>query len=557
MGGCGAAVSPGRRRSFCGVHYPGTSFITQVQPLLAAVQGAFLAQLAAWLLYGELLPSPPGAEEDFFVCCGDGGDADDADSDSDAAPHKVGCRADGGGSGGGGSGGGGGGGGRDEGYGVWWSYRLRVACKPRLLSVRTAEASLFVGKVVRVLSPLVERDATSAVGGAAAAGGSAGAAVAVGAAVTSSLSSLAVGRCGAVAGGEGAEEAEPPAARQLQWRLRELATELHELQAALPLDAAGARRLESTLDLLQHDASSLLWRHLGSGCGLRGLLRALKDYFLLGRGEVWHALVLHPLTMPRTLTMLHPLIRCGTRWSRSCALTSTRRHRRSSTCRRRCSTPPPACRPTPTSLSCGCGCDHPRPTTAPAPAPQSPPMAPAPAPVLPRPAARSPTMRGVGCHCSWRWRDLSCCCSTLATRGGATRTLPCENAIQDATQRTTQRTTHRTMQRTTHRTMQRTTHRNRYDELFGFLWLVKRVQTELQAVWASQTTTGAMSPPRRAALMPLWQLRAHMSFLVDNLQYYLQARHPRHPLHALHPLHPLRALRTLHTLHTHRMHRFM
>lgn len=62
----------------------------------------------------------------------------------------------------------------------------------------------------------------------------------------------------------------------------------------------------------------------------------------------------------------------------------------------------------------------------------------------------------------------------------------------------------------------------RYDELFGFLWGVKRVQTELQAVWASQTTTGAMPPARRAALMPLWRLRAHMSFLVDNLQYYLQ-----------------------------------
>ena len=51
---------------------------------------------------------------------------------------------------------------------------------------------------------------------------------------------------------------------------------------------------------------------------------------------------------------------------------------------------------------------------------------------------------------------------------------------------------------------------------------MKRVQTELQAVWASQTTTGAMPPARRAALMPLWRLRAHMSFLVDNLQYYLQ-----------------------------------
>ena len=32
------------------------------------------------------------------------------------------------------------------------------------------------------------------------------------------------------------------------------------------------------------------WRHLVSECNLRGLLGALKDYFLLGRGEVRHAL---------------------------------------------------------------------------------------------------------------------------------------------------------------------------------------------------------------------------------------------------------------------------
>ena len=254
-----------------------------MRPLLAAVQGAFLAQLAAWLLYGELLP---GAEE-FFVCRSDDGDADAADADAAAYP-EAGCREDGG------SGGSGGGG---ESYGAWWSYTLRVACKPRLLSVRTAEASLFVGKVVRVLSPLAERDPASAAGEAA----NTGLAGVPGADITEAQATrYGVG----VARGEGVEEAkeaegaEPPAARQLQWRLRELATELHALQAALPLDAAGARVLESTLDGLQRQASSLLWRHLVTECNLRGLLRALKDYFLLGRGEVRHALALHPLVVP-------------------------------------------------------------------------------------------------------------------------------------------------------------------------------------------------------------------------------------------------------------------
>ena len=385
-----------------------------MRPLLAAVQGAFLAQLAAWLLYGELLP---GAEE-FFVCRSDDGDADAADSDAAAYP-EAGCRADGG------SGDSGGGG---ESYGAWWSYTLRVACKPRLLSVRTAEASLFVGKVVRVLSPLAGRDPASAAG-AAAASGLAGV---PGADITRAR---ATGRGGGVAGGEGAEEAEeaeeaePPAAQQLQRRLRELATELHELQAALPLDAAGARALEGTLDGLQRQASSLLWRHLITECNLRGLLRALKDYFLLGRGEVRRALALlplavpRPLTTPQPLTMLHSLTRCGTRWWQSCALTWTRRRRRTSTCRRPCSTPPPACRPTPTSRSCGCGYDHPPLTAAPLPPPSLPPP-PAPALVLPRSPARASTMRGVDSRYSWRWRGRSCCYSTPATRGGAATPLP-------------------------------------------------------------------------------------------------------------------------------------
>ena len=252
-----------------------------MRPLLAAVQGAFLAQLAAWLLYGELLPDA----EEFFVCRSDDGDADAAESDDTAASPEAGYQSDGGGGGGG------------EGYGAWWSYTLRVACKPRLLSVRTAEASLFVGKVVRVLSPLAERDPASAAGEAA----NTGLAGVPGADITEAQATrYGVG----VARGEGVEEAkeaegaEPPAARQLQWRLRELATELHALQAALPLDAAGARVLESTLDGLQRQASSLLWRHLVTECNLRGLLRALKDYFLLGRGEVQHALALHPLVVP-------------------------------------------------------------------------------------------------------------------------------------------------------------------------------------------------------------------------------------------------------------------
>jgi gamma-tubulin complex component 4 len=60
-----------------------------------------------------------------------------------------------------------------------------------------------------------------------------------------------------------------------------------------------------------------------------------------------------------------------------------------------------------------------------------------------------------------------------------------------------------------------------YSELFSFLFTVKRVQMELHGAWASQMER-ARPDEQRARLLPVWRLRAHMAFLIDNLQYYLQ-----------------------------------
>lgn len=68
----------------------------------------------------------------------------------------------------------------------------------------------------------------------------------------------------------------------------------------------------------------------------------------------------------------------------------------------------------------------------------------------------------------------------------------------------------------------------RYNELFSFLLVVKRVQMELHAAWNAQTQFGRLPASERAVLMPLWRLRAHMAFLVDNLQYYLQVNQLPH-----------------------------
>ena len=62
----------------------------------------------------------------------------------------------------------------------------------------------------------------------------------------------------------------------------------------------------------------------------------------------------------------------------------------------------------------------------------------------------------------------------------------------------------------------------RYSEIFSFLLLVKRVQMDLHAAWCNQKESAVLTPETRSLRLPLWRLRAHMGFFVDNLQYYLQ-----------------------------------
>ncbi|KNC56339.1 tubulin [Thecamonas trahens ATCC 50062] len=64
-----------------------------------------------------------------------------------------------------------------------------------------------------------------------------------------------------------------------------------------------------------------------------------------------------------------------------------------------------------------------------------------------------------------------------------------------------------------------------YGQLFSFLLAVKRVQLALQGAWMPQMRhknmarlIGSSAPVQR-----VWMTRARMAFLIDNLQYYLQA----------------------------------
>ena len=58
----------------------------------------------------------------------------------------------------------------------------------------------------------------------------------------------------------------------------------------------------------------------------------------------------------------------------------------------------------------------------------------------------------------------------------------------------------------------------RYNALFGFLINVRQAQVTLQRCWAQQMVHKGSE--HRFTLV--WQLRSHMAFFIDNIQYYIQ-----------------------------------
>ncbi|XP_054858125.1 gamma-tubulin complex component 4 isoform X3 [Eublepharis macularius] len=60
----------------------------------------------------------------------------------------------------------------------------------------------------------------------------------------------------------------------------------------------------------------------------------------------------------------------------------------------------------------------------------------------------------------------------------------------------------------------------KYNVVFKYLLSVRRVQAELQHCWALQMQCKRLESNRTDAIK--WRMRHHMTFLVDNLQYYLQ-----------------------------------
>lgn len=60
---------------------------------------------------------------------------------------------------------------------------------------------------------------------------------------------------------------------------------------------------------------------------------------------------------------------------------------------------------------------------------------------------------------------------------------------------------------------------HRYNTLFGFLINIRQVQVTLQRCWALQMMH---KDGTEDWLTAVWQLRSHMGFFIDNIQYYVQ-----------------------------------
>ena len=382
--------------------------------LLWHAQRVLHSQVHAWLIHGELLEG----DGDFFVRRRAGPLTEAAASGSATASGSA--------------SGAGGGGAAGRSADDWAAHELCVTSKPACVPMRVAERILFVGKAVRVLRSSSQRDDAAGAADAADGGGAPpppppAAAAAADAARSPAASSPSPGAP--------APASPSAAAAAMSDELQSFAAELRELQAE-PTGLQPAS-LERVVARMHASASRRLWQHIHHEAGLPRLLGALKDHFLLGRGELYSFLLVHlrePMLSP-------PPPRFDARKALAAAAAS-------------------AWGGAPASDASG---------------------------YFPRLAlSLPPSAPGTSAYDAWRRLSLS-------LRIG----WPLELLVTPACLK-------------------------RYDALFGFLLLVKRVQGELHEAWASQTACAAFPAAQRALLLPLWQLRAQMAFVVDNLQYYLQ-----------------------------------
>jgi len=325
-------------------------------------------------------------------------------------------------------------------------------------ALEAAELAQEVAAVREVEAEAEALDLLQSLGRAAAAGGGGGGGGA------SSSSALLGGAEGGAEGVGGAPPTGMTAAYEMRLALHGFGDELR----SLPMVDGSLQvpPLERLLGRMHRTASSLLWRHLALECGLFDLLQAVKSYFLLGRGNIFHTL-LHELrphmgAPPSPLLDLHAALAVATSGEPNDPHLAALRLAFA-----------PDALATPSGGGGGGGGG---------------------AAAIPGPGSGSGSGgaggkggSGSAARVYEQWAAL-----TLEMNVG----WPLSLLLHEGPRR-------------------------RYAELFRFLLLVKRVQMELHAAWNAQTQSASMPARQRALLMPLWRLRAHMAFLMDNLQHYL------------------------------------
>jgi gamma-tubulin complex component 4 len=67
----------------------------------------------------------------------------------------------------------------------------------------------------------------------------------------------------------------------------------------------------------------------------------------------------------------------------------------------------------------------------------------------------------------------------------------------------------------------------RYSKVFQYLLRLKRIQLELEKSWAEamqqdRADSAQQRGDSRQQRMPMWRVRQHMTYLITNLQFYIQ-----------------------------------
>lgn len=243
----------------------------------------------------------------------------------------------------------------------------------------------------------------------------------------------------------------------LEGKQEKFAKDLHQLAQEQPFNNM---KFETVINDIRTQVAEVLWKILVEEADLLGHLRIIKDFYLLGRGELYLAFIdqaQHLLRVPASATTEHDV-----NAAYLCAARNVLFHDEVLLQRFRLSVKQV---PKPNKLSC--------------------------------------TSKTVGLHVKADTSRSSSCSDTGAVVEPGWSSLSLNYSVQWPLH-----------------IFFTPVVLEKYNRVFRFLLVVRRTQLNLQHCWTIQMSDKHRHMDQAEALK--WQLRHHMSFLVDNLQYFLQ-----------------------------------